>query len=192
MALLVLLLEDVQQFPGRAGVQGPGGFVSQKEAGPGDKGPGGGCPLLLSPGDLPGVFVQQTLNAQQLRQGEEPPGHLLKGLFGQHQGEDDVIPQGEGIQQAAILEDKAQVIPAKGGEPPPGDGGKALALQQNLPGGGFVQGGQEAQQGGLPAAALPHNGGILPLLHGEGDALKGGGAVPAPGAIDFFQLADFQ
>ena len=56
----VHVLQGGQEHLGGVAVQGPGGFVGQDQLGPVHHGPGAGAALLLSPGDLVGVLVQNV------------------------------------------------------------------------------------------------------------------------------------
>ena len=122
LALGVDLLEEGEEAVGGPAVQGPGGLVGQDDPGLGDEGPGHRHPLLLAAGDLVGELPQQLLQPQPPGQGRQALGHLRVGLSRQHQGQQDVIPDGEGVQKVEVLEDEAQVVPAEGGDLPLPDG----------------------------------------------------------------------
>ena len=109
-------VEQAQQLIRGLGVQRAGGFVRQNQLGLGDHRPGHGGALLLTAGDLIGIFFQQPGDAQACRQVFEPPVHL--GVFHarEHKGQIDVVLQGEGVQQVKILEYKAQIVPAEPAE----------------------------------------------------------------------------
>ena len=49
-------------------------------------------------------------------QGQKPLLHLLISLPRQHQREQDVVLNGEGVQEVEILEHEPQVVPAEGGD----------------------------------------------------------------------------
>ena len=114
-----------------------------RESGVRDEGPGHGAALLLPAGDLIGVLGQQVRNAQLFRQGAELPLHGPIVLSRQHQGQEDVVLKGEGVQQVEVLEHKAQVGPAEGRQIPLPDVGEGPSVEEDLPGGGAVQGRQD-------------------------------------------------
>ena len=58
-------------------VQIGGGFVRQDELGVGHQRPGHGHPLLLSAGDLVGIFVLLIRHAHGLQQGGHPVAAVL-------------------------------------------------------------------------------------------------------------------
>ena len=193
LARPVDLGEQVHEAVRRPGVQRAGGFVRQHDLGLGDEGPGHGAPLLLPAGHLVGVLFQQGLDAQGLRQGGQPPHHLLVLLPRQHQGEQDIVPEGEGVQQVEVLEHEAQVIPAEGGQLLFPEADQIPPAQQDGAVGGLIQSGQDVQQGGLAGAGLAHNGHVLSLLHGEGHVGQGLHLVAAEaGGVDFLHMIDFQ
>ena len=193
LALAVHLVEEAQKAVGGLAVQGPGGLVGQDDAGLGDEGPGHSHPLLLPAGDLVGVLLQQCVDTQPPGQGQQPLLHLLVGLPRQHQGEQDVVLDGECVQEIEILEDKAQVVPTEGSDVPLLDGDDVLPVQQDLAAGGLIQGRQDIQQGRLAAAGLAHDGDVLSGLHGKVDAGEGLDLLSAEtGGIDLFQIADLK
>ena len=128
LTLAVDLAEQVQQLIGGAAVQGPGGLVGQDQTGMGDQRPGHGGPLLLAAGHLVGILVQQLQDAQLAGDGVQPGLQLPIGPPGQHQGQVDVVPQGEGVQQVELLEHEAQVVPAEGRGVGLPDGGHVVVM----------------------------------------------------------------
>ena len=193
LALGVHLVKEAQEAVRGLAVQGPGGLVGQDDAGLGDEGPGHRRALLLAAGDLVGVFFQQVLEAQAAGQGQQQPLHLLEPLPRQHQGQEDVVLDGEGVQEIEVLEHEPQMVPAEGGELPLPDGDYILSVQQHLPAGGLVQSGQDVEQGGLAGAGLPHDGHVFPGLHREVDIDQGMDLLaPEAGGVDLLEVADLQ
>ena len=183
------LRKEAEQAVGGLGVQGAGGLVGQDDLRLRDKGPGHGGPLLLPAGDLVGVLLQQLRNAQLLRDGPELAAHALVVLPRQHQGQEDVILKGEGIQKVKILEDEAQVRPPESGEIPLPDGPQGVSVQQHLAVRGPVQGRQNVEKGSLAGAGLAHDGHILPGLHAEIHVAESLDLGPAEaGGVDLFQV----
>ena len=125
----VQLPEQLQQGVGGPGVQCAGGLVRQDQLGVCDEGTGHGRPLLLTAGDLVGIFRQNVRDAQLVRDGAELSLHLPVVGARQHQGQIDVVLKREGVQQVEVLEHEPQVGPAEGSQIPLPDGGEGLALQ---------------------------------------------------------------
>ena len=94
----------------------------------------------------------------------------------------------EGVQQIEFLEHKPQMCPA--GRRPASilrDFGQGLAVEQDLTGGGTIQGGQDVQQGGLAGAGLAHDGHIFSRFHREIHVAQGFYLVAAEtGGVNFF------
>ena len=172
LSLGVDVAKQPQQLVGGLGVQSTGGLVGQDEAGVGDESPGHGCPLLLAAGHLIGVLFQQVGDAQLSRQRHQALLHLAGLLTREHQGQVDVVLQGEGVQQVEVLEHKAQVVPAEGRHLRLPDFTQLLAVQLHQAPGGLIQRRQDIQKGGLAGARLSHDGHILPFLHMEGDIFQ--------------------
>ena len=71
--------------------------------------------------------MQDVLNAQRLSQGQQGLLHLLHTFSRQNQGQEDIVLYRKGIQQVKLLEYKAQVVPAEGGQIPLRDGLQTFA-----------------------------------------------------------------
>ena len=104
LAVLVDVRENVHDLPGGTGVQGTGGLVCQDQFRLGDDGPGNGCPLFLPAGNLKGELFQQLLDPQLVGNGIQTLFHLRVFLPCQHQGQEDVVLDREGVQQVEVLE----------------------------------------------------------------------------------------
>ena len=111
----------------------PVGSSAKSSLGPGDHGPGHGGALLLAAGYLIGELVQDVLDAQRLGQGQQGLLHLLHTFSRQNQGQEDIVLNGKGIQQVKLLEYKAQVVPAEGGQVPLRDGLQTLPDKSTSP-----------------------------------------------------------
>ena len=182
---LVQLLQPLQQHPGGSGVQRAGGLVGQHQGGPGDDGPGRSAALLLPAGHLVGVFVQTVLDAQQ-------PGvllHLFPDLSRRRpddgQGQGDILKGRQGVQQVAVLKDKAQPFPAEAGQFLSPQVGQFLPIYQDGAGGGPVDGGDTVEQSGLARAGGPHDAHIFSASQGKADPVQGRRSGP-PLSIDLF------
>ena len=189
--LAVHVLQGGQEHLGRVAVQGAGGFVGQDQFGVVDDGPGAGAPLLLPAGDLIGVLVQNVPDVQGVGHGLDLGVDGLGGRAADGEGQGDVLPDGEGVQEVKVLEDEAQVLPAELGQllgPQPGD---VLPIQADGAGTHRVDGGDAVEQGGLAGAGGPHDSQKLPVLHGKADVVDGAGH-PAAVAVDFLDVFQLQ
>ena len=159
----------------------------------GNESPGHSGALFLASGHLVGVLLQQRFNAQLSGQGQQPGLHLRVGPGRQHQGQQDVVLQGKGVQQIKVLEHKAQVLPPEGRQLRLPDVGQVAAVEFHLAPGGLVQGGQNVQEGGFAGAGLTHDGHEFALLYGKADAFQSLDLAAAqPGGVDLLQAVDFQ
>jgi acyl-CoA thioesterase-1 len=102
----------------------------------------------------------------------EPTGSSLE-----FQGYQDVLQGGEGGEEVEGLEDEAYVSGAKPGTLVLGKSEKVLPVQGDAAGGGFVQAGQEPQEGGLPAPGRAHH-----CYEGFGSHLQVDGAKDVEGS----------
>ena len=128
-----------------------------------------------------------------LRQRLQPPFHIRVAAPCQHQGQQNVVPHREGVQEIEVLEHKAQVIPAEGGNVLLPDGHDILSIQQYLAAGGFIQSRQNIQQGGLAGAGLAHDGHILPGLHRKVHLRQSMDLLAAKaGGVGLFQIIHLQ
>ncbi|MPM52942.1 hypothetical protein SDC9_99706 [bioreactor metagenome] len=141
LPLPVNLTEQPQQVLGGAGIQRACRLVCQDELRLCDERPGHGGALLFAAGHLIGEFPQQTGDAQLFGHGRQARLHIRIMRARQHQRQQNVIPQREGVQQIKILKHKAEVIPAEGGQLPLAYHAQAPAAQQHLAAGGLIQGG---------------------------------------------------
>ena len=165
---LIDFLKGLKQALCRSGVQRAGGLVGQEQLRLCNQRPGHRRPLLLAAGNLIGIFGQYVVNAQLSGYRLQTPVHLPVIPTRQHQRQNNIVPQGEGIQQIKLLKHKAQIAPAECRQLRLPNAGKASAIQEHLTAGGAVQGSQDIQQRGLSRAGLAHNGHIFPLLHRKG------------------------
>ena len=186
-------VEQPQQAVGGLAVQRAGGLVCQQQLGLGDQGAGHSRPLLLSAGDLIGKFGQKRSDAQLVRQRLQTLLHFPIGRARQHQRQQDVVPQAEGVQQVEILKDEAQMVPAESGNFLLTDGGKLPVAQKNMALGGLVQRRQNVEQRGFAAAAFAHDGDELALLNGEIHVSERLHLLAAEaGGVDLFQMLDLE
>ena len=115
--------------------------------------------------------------------------HLLIGHAGEHQRQINVVLQGEVVQQVEVLKDEPEVFPPESRQPGFRNGGKVLAVQQDLPGSGLVQCGQQIQQRGFAGAAFAHDGHVFARLYRKGHAGQGRHTHPAEaGGVNFLQV----
>src|SRR5450830_831519 len=143
-------------------VQGRGGLVGDHQFRLADQRTGGGHPLLLADGQRVGAALQQILVLQaQVR--EQARGGLvdtavallgpLRTQFGKVARQLDVFAHRQERQQVELLEDVAGVVDAKTVAGAGREVGQLLAEQANAAPAGCLHAAQQAEQGGLAAAA---------------------------------------
>ena len=124
-----------------------------------------------------------------MRDGRQPAGHLRIALSRQHQRQQDVVPDGKGIQQIKILKHKPQVIPPECSHLSVWDADSVLACEQHLPAGGLVQRRQDIKQRGFARTGFPHDRHIFPFLHCKVYVGQGLHLIPSKtGGVDFFHV----
>ena len=187
------LVKEREQLLGGAGIERAGRLVGEDELRAGDQRAGDGDALLLAAGDLVGILAQQRFDAQPPRKRGEFGLHVGKALTGEHEGQEDVVADGEGIQQVELLEHEAEVLAAEGGHLALAHGGHVPPGEQHLAAGGRIESGEDVEQGGLAGAGLAHDGDELALVHGEIDVAQRLDAVAAQArGVDLFEVLDFE
>ena len=193
LAVVVDLVEQAQQLVRRAGVERARGLVGQHQLRVRDERARHGGALLLSAGDLVGVFGEDVRDAQLLRDGLQARAHLGVGFLRQHEREEDVVLDGEGVEEVEVLEHEAQVVAAERADLALGDGREAAAVQQHLARGRAVERREDVEKRGLAGAGLAHDGDVFALLDGERDVRERLHLAAAEaGGIDLFEVVDFQ
>ena len=193
LAHTVDIREKAEQFVRGFGIQGAGGLIGEDHFRLCDQGAGNGRTLFLTAGDFIGILFQQVFNPQGNRNGHKGSPHFLIVFTGQHQGQVDIIFQGEGVQQVEFLEYKAQVVTAEGSHFILLNPGEIVALQQDGAGSGLVQRGQDVQQGGFTGSAFTHDGNVFAFLYGKINILQRfDGLTAEPCFINFLQSFDFE
>ncbi len=153
------VLERRRKPVGGGAVEGAGRLVQQQDLGPADQDPGEAHPLLLAPGEGPGV-----------------PGKQLRGEAAQLQGADDLLAVGRGKRRVAVEEGTLQVVEDRALEheglllhhPDPAaqlervDLRQLLTGEENAPFGGVLQPVDQPDQGAFPAARGADDDGGLP------------------------------
>ena len=128
-----------------------------------------------------------------LGQGLQPLLHVRVAAPRQHQRQQDIVLDREGIQQIEVLEHKAQMVPAEGGDVLLPDGHDIFPIQQHLAAGGLIQCRQDVQQSGLAGAGLTHDSHIFPGLYGKIHLGQGMDLLTAKaGGISLFQIIYLQ
>jgi len=157
-------LEEGEDAFGGLGVEIAGGFVGQQEFGLGDEGAGYGEALLFPAGELAGAMVAAV---GQFYAGEPLCGFgegLLAVDAAREQGHGYVFEGSELGEEIVELPDVADIAVAVVAGLSGGEGGDVDVAAEDLAGGGFVECGEEVQEGTLAGAGFAY----------DGDHLSGG------------------
>ena len=151
-------LEEGEDAVGGEGVEVAGGLVGEQEFWAGDEGSGDGKALLLASGE----FARAVMAAAFEFYVDEPGGGFGEGLFAGRaageQGHGDVFEGGELRQEVVELPDVADVSVAVGGGLFGGEGGDVDVAAEDGAGGGFVECGEEVEEGTFAGAGLADDG----------------------------------
>lgn len=98
-----------------SGIQGSCRFVCQNNPWICDQSPRYCRPLLLSAGNLIGIFLQDLCNAKSLCNRPDLLLHFTVILPCQHQWKINIVSEAERIQKVKILEYKSQIISPESG-----------------------------------------------------------------------------
>ena len=168
------------------GVQGAERLVEQDQRRIGGEGAGEGDALALASGELGGV-------AAALSRGEpDQLQHLARPLLATVAVPAEETGDQLDVALDAPVGDQAAVLRYVADAAPEGDGvevRRGLPLDPHGAGRGLDHPVEGAEEGGLPRAALAHEGHRLPGIHREGHSGEGGRAV-AVGLGDLDRLQD--
>ena len=180
----VLAVHGLQQgihARGRDGVQAGGRLVTQQDARLGDEGPGKARPFAHAARKLVGEIVGKVFQPHHAQDAQ--PG-FAQDVLGQAQmlaeGQADVLHQGQGAQQGAVLEKHAHAAadaPGLG----MGQAEQVLAADAQVAADGPRKADDVAQQGGLAAAGAPQDDGDLAAGQGGVDVMQHGVVAVAYG-----------
>ena len=144
---VVQVAQPLAQLGAHLGVERAEGLVEQQHLGLDGQRPGQGHALALAARELRGVAVAQVRQADQLEQLVHPRRDLGLGAAADLEPEGHVAPHRQVAEGRVVLEAEADAAAAGR------RGGQVLALDAHGPGVGRVEPGDDAQQGGLAAAA---------------------------------------
>ena len=134
-------------------VEVPGGLVRQQEARLVDEGPGNGHPLLLAPGQLPGVMPQPVAEADRRQLLPSPVEGI--GLARQLARRGHVLERGHGGDEVEGLEHDAHVPAPEPRERVLVEGAEIVAGHGGPPGGGPLQAADDHEERGLARPGRP-------------------------------------
>ena len=101
--------------------------------------------LLLPAGKLVGELLKTALNAQQDGGLLHLPFYISGVVAPDRKRQRNILKSGQGVQQVAVLEDKAQLFPPERGELLWPQGSHLAAVDNNTAAGGAVNGSDTAQ-----------------------------------------------
>eukprot|EP00903_Cladosiphon_okamuranus_P003719 g3717.t1 len=167
-------------------VEGGGGFVEQEDGWIPEEGPCDGDALFFSSGKADAAFSGggfETFGEGADKFGgvgclEDGPEFGIGGVV---LGEGEVFAQ-RGVEEEGVLGDEAGVV----AEPFLGDFRDGVSIEQDFTGGGFVEAGEEVEQGGFPRSGGADEGDGLAGEGGEVDVAEGG----VPGIVGKGDVAE--
>lgn len=182
--------EQRQDLVARGRVQVAGRLVRQQQRGLHGERAGDGRALLLAARHLAGPAVALVGQADELEQLQRPALPLGAGCAGVDERQLDVLEQVEAGQEVEGLEDEADVDVARLGALAFVEAGYVSPAEEVVAARRPVQESENVHERRLAAAARPHEGHVLTLVHGERHALEGLelAAGEAVGLADVTQL----
>lgn len=156
------------------GVEAGGGFVEDEDAGVGEDGAGDGDALFLAAGEFDAAFADDGFVAvgeafDEFIDAGDAAGFEDFGFGGLGAGEGDVFADGS-VEEEGFLEDDAEL----GAVAAELDGGEVDVIDEDAPGAGDVEGGDEADGGGFAGAGGADESGDGAGRGMEGDAAEDG------------------
>ncbi len=162
--------EEFEDVGAVGGVEVAGGLVGEDDGRTQDEGAGEGDALLLAAGELDGVVMHAIAEADA---GEQLAGAGQAVAFGvEFVREENVFERGEGGDELIGLEDEADGLAADLGKLVLGQVADGGAVEMHVAGGGCVEAGEQAEQGGFAAAGCAHDGDELTFGDGEVEAFE--------------------
>ena len=162
------ILQQLQDGLAGVVIQGAGRLVAQQQLGFFGQSPGNGHPLLLAAGEL-GREVVGPLCQTHLRENLSRVQMILADLHRQLH----ILQSRQVGNQVIELENKADVIPAVGGELLFVIAGDVLPIQPHVALAHGIHAAQDVEDGGFAGAGGAHNDADFPLLHGKAGVFQG-------------------
>ena len=177
----VQLDEQAQQAVADHRIDVAGGLVGEQQLGPGDHGPGDRRALLLAAGEDRGVGVDALAEADPAEQVGHVVAIIRLALAHDPQGKRHVLPGGQVVEQAEILENDANPAPELGAGAR-GELGHVLAENENQAPGRPERHEKKAQKRRLAGSRRSGQEVKGPGKHVKGDVAQdfGAGAVAEP------------
>lgn len=157
MQLCVQYLEGFKEDCGVARIERAGGLVGKDQLRVSDDGARRGHALALAARHLARIFLQNVRHAEHVRSAIDlrADGIGLLALDGKGQG--DVLETGQGVQQVRVLEDEAQVVATELGELTAAQLRDVEPVQDDVPAGHGIDGGDAVQKRALTRARWTHH-----------------------------------
>ena len=174
--------QQVHDLGGRVRVEVAGGLVGDDDGGATHEGAGDGDALLLAAGHLGGAVAQAIRDAQGVDDEVEP--FLLGGGPGQAHGQEDVGARIQGGYQVEGLEHEADAVAAQLGERGVFQGGDVGVFDEDVPGGGGVEAGEDVHHRGFAGAGGAHDGGEFAGTEADAHVVEGAHLCVAA-SVDF-------
>ena len=189
-AVLVELLEDRQDVPRRRGVEVSGRLVREDQLGVGDERAGDGDALLLAAGELVGGVVDAVVEPDHPQRAHRRLAPARRPAV--EEGQLDVAPGGELLEQVELLEDEADAEVADVGELVVAHPHHVLAGEEVAPRGGDVETAEDVHQRRLARPRGADDGDEVPAAHLEVDVAQRAhdGLAGAVGLADLLEMQD--
>ena len=181
--LAVEVEEEGGKGVGVVAVEGAGGFVGEEKFGAVDEGADDGDALAFATGELAGAVVEAVgeTDAGEERLGAFS-GRAAAGEVGIGEGGDeDVFQHGALRQEMVGLEDEADLLVADARELEVVEAGEVFAVEQELAGGGAVEGTDNVEERTFAAAGRADDGDTLAPREVERDAEEHADALSSGG-----------
>lgn len=170
LMLLLGALEEVDEVGLGVFIDSGEGLVQEKDGGLGGEGAGEGDALLFATGEAGGFAIQQVDDGHFIGELADGGGDGASGGFLDAEGEADLLGDGEGGEERAVLGDEAEAALAGRGV------GDVAIIEPDLAGLGGAQAADDFDEGGLARAGAAHEDGVSGGGDVKGDVFEGEGA----------------
>ncbi len=154
--IFVQLAKNFKNGVGAARIEITGGLIGKDDFRFVDECAGDGHALLLATGELGGLVIEASRDAEEL--GENVEAVRIEAVAVNVLGERDVVAGGERRQEIEFLEDEANFVAAKVGAGGVAEGGKVVAIEHDAASRGAGEGAHDVEHGRFAAPGGPHDG----------------------------------
>ena len=195
----VLLAVEVEEEGGEGvgvvAVEGAGGFVGEEKFGAVDERADDGDALAFAAGELAGAVVEAVgeTDVGEERLGASTGGAAAAGVGIGEGGDEDVFQHGALGQEMVRLKDEADLLVADARELEVVEAPEVFAVEEELAGGGAVEGADDVEERAFAAAGRADDGNAFAAREVERDALEHIDALgPGSGGVLFGDVLELQ